>query len=73
MKTKRNKLLAIIDVLALLLFTATFSPFVTPSGKVDPYIMGVSYTMFMGLIVSVLFVVLAFLVSLVNKEKEHAD
>ncbi|MRI00551.1 hypothetical protein GH721_08380 [Kriegella sp. EG-1] len=73
MKTKRNKLLAVIDVLAILLFAATFSPYVMPSGKVEPYIMGVSYTMFMGFLVSVLFVVLAFLVSLVNKEKEHAD
>ncbi|MEO9893208.1 hypothetical protein [Aurantibacter sp.] len=73
MKTKRNKLLVVIDVLAILLFATTFSPFVMPSGIVNPFILGVCYTMFMGFLVSVLFVILAFLVSLVNKEKEHAD
>ncbi|MBM1105715.1 hypothetical protein JQC67_06175 [Aurantibacter crassamenti] len=73
MKTKRNKLLVVIDILAVLLFAATFSPFVIPAGEIDPFIFGVSYTMFTGLLVSVLFVILAFLVSLVNKEIEHAD
>ncbi|MGI9551949.1 MAG: hypothetical protein ACR2MT_12165 [Aurantibacter sp.] len=73
MKTKRTTLLRILDVLAILLCIATFSPLVMPQNEADPYLLGIPYTMWMGFLVSVLFVVLAYLVSLINKEENHAD
>ena len=66
-------MLLILDVLALLTFMATFSPLVIPHNKVTPYFMGLPYTMWMGFSVSILFVVLAYLVSLINKDDNHAD
>ncbi len=73
MKTKRTRLLRILDLLAILLVIATFSPLVIPQNEANPYVLGIPYTMWMGFLVSVLFVVLAYLVSLVNKEDRHAD
>ncbi|MFH6604396.1 hypothetical protein ACEZ3G_12965 [Maribacter algicola] len=73
MKTKRTRLLRILDVLAMLLVIATFSPMVIPQNESGPYVLGIPYTMWMGFLVSVLFVVLAYLVSMVNKEDRHAD
>ncbi len=73
MKTKRIRLLRILDVVALLLVIATFSPIVIPPRVADPFLLGIPYTMWMAFIVSVLFVFLAYLVSLVNKEDNHAD
>lgn len=73
MKKRRSVLLQILDGLAILAFIATFSPFVIPQNEIGPYLLGVPYTMWMGFIFSVLFVVLAYLVSLINKEDSHAD
>lgn len=74
MKTKRTILLRILDVLALLLCIATFSSLVIPENESGPYLLGIPYTMWVGFLVSVLFVVLAYLVSIVNtKEENNAD
>jgi hypothetical protein len=73
MKTKNKSLLRVLDVLAILLCIATFSPLVIPQNEVSPFLLGVPYTMWMGFLVSILFVVLAYLVSIINKEENHAD
>lgn len=73
MKTKRKSLIRVLDILAILLCVATFSPLVIPQNEANPFLLGIPYTMWMGFLVSVLFVVLAFLVSLINKEENHAD
>jgi uncharacterized membrane protein len=73
MKTKRTRLLRILDVIAMLLAIATFSPFVIPENESNPYLLGIPFTMWMSFLVSVLFVVLAYLVSIINKEENHAD
>lgn len=73
MKTKSKLLLKILDVLAILLCIATFSPLVIPAHEANPYIMGIPYTMWMSFLVSVLFVVLAYLVSIINNNENHAD
>lgn len=71
---KKNKTsLRILDLLALLLVILTFSPVVIPKSMASPYVFGIPYTMWIGFVVSVLFVVLAYLVSRVNKEENHAD
>lgn len=70
---KRSTSLRILDALALLLCMATFSPLVIPQNEANPYLLGIPYTMWMGFLVSVLFVVLAYLVSIIHKEEQHAD
>lgn len=73
MKPKNKSLLRVLDILAILLCIATFSPLVIPENDSSPFLLGVPYTMWMGFLVSVLFVVLAYLVSIINKEENNAD
>ncbi|WP_339711518.1 hypothetical protein [uncultured Kriegella sp.] len=73
MKIKRTTLLWVLDCLALLTFIATFTPLVIPENETAPFFMGLPYTMWMGLLVSIIFVVLAYFVSIVNKEGKNAD
>ncbi len=70
---KKKPLLKILDFLAILLTITTFSSVVIPQNEASPYLFGIPYTMWVGFLVSVLFVVLSFLVSLINKEEKHAD
>ncbi len=70
---KRKTSLLILDILAILLCIATFSSLVIPVNEASPYLFGIPYTMWMGFLISVVFVALAFLVSIVNKEENHAD
>ncbi|SHK00506.1 hypothetical protein [Pseudozobellia thermophila] len=73
MRKHNRHLLTLLDSLALLVFIATFTSVVLPENTMDPFLMGIPYTMWVGFLVSVAFVVLAYLVSLVNKEDRHAD
>ncbi|WP_422079490.1 hypothetical protein [Ulvibacterium sp.] len=73
MKKRRVALLKILDGLAILTFIASFSPLVTPEHVAEPLILGLPYTLWAGLLVSFLFVILAYLVSIINKEENHAD
>lgn len=73
MKKRSSGLLVVLDGLAILFFIASFSPLVIPANQTGPYLFGIPYTMWMGFLVSILFVILAYLVSLINKEGNHAD
>lgn len=73
MKIKNKLLLKILDGLAMLLCIVTFSPLVIPPNEAKPYLLGIPYTMWMGFLVSVLFVILAYLVSTINNKENHAD
>ncbi len=73
MKTKYTFLKRILDALAILTFLATFSPLVIPQNKTVPFLVGMPYTMWIGLLISVLFILLAYLVSKVQKAENHAD
>ena len=73
MKKRHSVLIRVLDVLAILTFIATFSPLVIPQNTTGPYLLGVPYTMWMSFLVSIIFVVLAYLVSLMNKEDNHAN
>lgn len=66
-------MLRILDVLAILFFIATFSPLVIPQNQTSPYVLGIPYSMWTGFVVSIVFVGLAYLVSLIHKEDNHAD
>jgi len=70
---KKRLVLRLLDSLAMLAFIATFTPLVMPKNELSPALFGIPYTMWMGLLVSIFFVILAYLVSLLNKEKTNAD
>ncbi len=73
MGTKRTTFLKLLDAMALLGFIAAFSPLVIPENTMAPMLLGIPYTMWMGLLVSFFFVFLAYLVSLIHKEENNAD
>lgn len=73
MKKQRSTVLRILDSLAIMVFIASFSPLVIPENESTPYMFGIPYTMWMGLLVSILYVVLAYIVSTLNKENKNAD
>ncbi|WP_299535845.1 hypothetical protein [Ulvibacterium sp.] len=73
MKKRRVVLLKILDGLAIFAFVASFSPLVTPQHVAGPFVLGFPYALWTGLLVSFLFVILAYLVSVINKEENNAD
>ena len=73
MKSKRKRLLAILDLVAIGLVLATFSPLIIPANKSNPSVFGIPFTLWASFLISMLFIVLAYLVSLVNREQTDAD
>lgn len=71
--TKRTRLLLILDLVAIGLVVATFSPLVIPANESDPSFLEIPFTMWASFLISVVFVVLAYLASLTHKEKNDAD
>ena len=71
--SKRKRLLLILDLVAIGLVVTTFSPLIIPVNESDPSWFGIPFTLWASFLISVIFVVLAYLVSIVNKEKKHAD
>lgn len=59
MKIRRK----IITVVAIIMGIATFTPLVIPYGQIYPKLLGLPYTMWTGLVVSILFIVLTYLAS----------
>ena len=57
-----------LDALALVLFIATFTPLVMPENQIQPKLAGIPYTMWMGFLVSLVFVAMAYLMSKTRKE-----
>lgn len=72
MKKKRFYLIRLFDILAILSFVVTFSPLVIPHHEINPSFMHIPYTMWMGFVMSIFFVILTYLVSLTNKEENNA-
>jgi predicted membrane channel-forming protein YqfA (hemolysin III family) len=73
MKKRKKNAIKLLDFLAILAFIASFTPLVIPSQQNHPFFMGIPYTMWMGFLVSVFFVLLTLLVSLTQKEENNAD
>lgn len=71
--SKRKRLLLILDLVAIGIIIASFSPLIIPANESNPSWFGIPFTLWASFLISVIFVVLAYLVSLVNKEKKHAD
>jgi len=64
MEKSRFNVVQLLDILALLTFILTFTPIVLPENEAHPDLAGIPYTMWVGFLVSVLFVVLAYVVSI---------
>jgi len=73
MNKRQNNTTKILDFLAIITFIASFTPLVIPYQQTHPFFMGIPYTMWMGFLVSIFFVILTFLVSLTQKEEKNAD
>lgn len=73
MKKHRSLFFRVLDILAIAIFIASFSPLIIPENESSPYLLGVPYTMWMGLLVSVLYVILAYIASTLNRENKNAD
>lgn len=73
MKKRKKNAIKLFDLLAIIAFIASFTPLVIPSQQNHPFFMGIPYTMWMGFLVSVFFVLLTYFVSLTQKEKNNAD
>lgn len=63
----------LLDAMAIIAFIATFSPLVIPQNESAPFLFGIPYTMWMGILVSIFFVLITYLASTLNKENDHAD
>ena len=61
----------ILDITAVTLAIATFTPLVIPQYQTSPKLAGVPYTMWTGVLVSILFVVLAYLASRWQQKDFH--
>lgn len=71
-KGKKN-VIKLLDFLAIIAFIVSFTPLVIPNQQTHPFFMGIPYTMWMGFLVSVFFVILTLLVSLNQNEENNAD
>ncbi|UCG27843.1 MAG: hypothetical protein JSV24_00360 [Bacteroidales bacterium] len=59
---------------AILLSVITFTPLVIPAGKYVPQLFGMPYSLWIGILITVGFVILTFLGTIVHpgkKEEEH--
>jgi len=63
----------LLDFLAICTFIVSFTPLVIPKGQSQPFFIGIPYTMWMGFLVSIFFVLLTLLVSLTQKGEKDAD
>ena len=72
-RSKQKRLLLILDLVAISLVITTFSPLIIPPNESNPSWHGIPFTLWASFLISVIFVLLAYLVSKIHKEKEHAD
>ncbi len=73
MSKKRIYAVWLLDTLAILTFIATFTSLVMPEGQIEPRLAGVPYTMWTGFLVSILFLIMAYLVSITRKGSNDAN
>ena len=73
MSKKRIYAVRLLDTLAILTFMATFTSLVMPDGQIEPRLAGIPYTMWAGFLVSIIFLVMAYLVSITRKGSNDAN
>lgn len=69
----RSKKYWIISCAALILVIITFTPLVIPYGTYKPMLLGLPYSLWMGILVSIGLVVLTFIATRVHSERESED
>lgn len=69
MEKRKQSSLRLLDTLAVLMFITTFTPLILPQNEFKPTLIGVPYTMWMGFLVSTIFVLLTYFVAIIFKEK----
>ncbi len=73
MQTKTRKNLWLMCCAAMLLATIlTFTPLVIPSGVYQPKLWGMPYTLWMGILISIIMVFLVFLGTFVHPGRDEA-
>lgn len=67
----RQLIWRICCALAILLMILAFSPVFIPTGKIDPKLMGMPYTLWSGLLVCILMVIITYIATLVHPGREE--
>jgi hypothetical protein len=70
---KRTKVYRVLILLAVLLGILTFTPIIMPYGKHEPSFLHLPYTMWTGIIVAVLFVLLTWYSVRIHPGKEEDE
>ena len=63
--------LLIINLLALALTIAVFTPFLTPKEVYQPMLFGLPYTLWMGVVVTIIFIILTWQAAVTYKKVEE--
>ncbi len=69
----RKTIWTLCRVAVLILVILTFTPLFTPQNQADPFLWGMPYTLWMGLILSFLLLALTVLGSLVHPGRKKED
>jgi len=70
----RNSIAWLICIsVALLLVIITFTPLVTPTGKIKPFLFGMPYTIWTGILISIGLVIITFIGALVHPGSDKKD
>ena len=69
-KKKRNFYWKLCYWFAILLAVITFTPIVIPYGKIEPAISNIPYTLWMGILIYILFVLVTFIGTKVYPEND---
>lgn len=64
MNKKQSSKIWLVDLVVVILFILTFTPIVIPSSQIQPGLGSVPYSMWLGFVISILFVFLAFLATI---------
>ena len=75
MKMENNKQIywRICQLSAVLLMLSTFTTFVIPPGTFAPSISGMPYSLWLGILISILLVVLTFIATKVHPDRKKTD
>ena len=71
MENSRFPKIWLIDAITIIVTIATFTPLVLPQNRSYPFIVGIPYTMWVGFLVSILFVALAYVLSILRKKNTN--
>ena len=68
---KKSKFLWLTDICFVLLTIASFTGILIPAGQTDPSFLGAPYTVWMGVVFCILYILLAYIAS--NLQREESD